>query len=97
MDPVVKFINDFKIFESNGVLDNTFRNGFCYYFTVILAERFGGEIVYETIECHFLFLYRGRLYDIRGDVTELYQMKNISYKEEWMRRDSVVSGVILKV
>jgi len=97
MNAIEKFIKDFKIFEKDEVLENTFRNGYCYYFSVILNERFGGEIVYETIDCHFLFLYHGRLYDIRGDVTDLYNFNNISYKEEWMRRDSVISGVILKI
>jgi len=95
-DPVLEFIFNFKKRNTES-LEDTFMNGYCYYFSVILQERFGGEIVYETIDCHFMLLYRDKLYDIRGDVTELYDMKNISYKEEWLRRDTVVSGVILKV
>ena len=33
---------------------DTFLNGCCYWFTVILTLRFGGETLYSPIENHFV-------------------------------------------
>lgn len=47
-----------------------FTNGMCYWFAVILLERFGGDILYDMEIGHFVCDVGGRLYDVTGDVTE---------------------------
>jgi hypothetical protein len=93
---VLKFISKFKKYNSDA-LEYTFMNGYCYYFSIILQERFGGEILYDQIEGHFLFLYKDNLYDIRGNVTHLYDISKLINKDEWLRMDSIIRGVILKI
>ena len=47
--------------------ESNWMNGNCYFFAHILASRFVGEIVYDPIEGHFLFLaYDNNLYDWTG-------------------------------
>lgn len=49
-----------------------FTNGMCYWFAVILLERFGGEILYTQVPGHFVCKVDDILYDVTGDVTEQY-------------------------
>lgn len=95
---VLSFINKFKAYEQADVLAKTFLNGFCYWFAVILSERFpGSHIQYEPIEGHFVTEIGGRLYDIRGDVTETYRRSAAWYSEEYcMEFPSIVNGCMLK-
>ena len=61
---VLEFIN--RRFKD----DCNWLNGNCYYFSIILKERFkGGEIVYDQISGHFMYLYNNALYDYSGKVT----------------------------
>lgn len=47
--------------------DNHWLNGNCYYFAVILKDRFPeGKIVYDVIRGHFLFELDYTLYDWHG-------------------------------
>ena len=42
-------------------------SGNCYYFAIILKERFPeGEIYYDVIYGHFVFQYDNQLYDWNG-------------------------------
>ena len=60
-DKVVEFIG--RRFPE----DCRWLNGNCYYFSVILKERFPeGEIWYDMIDGHFLFECGGRWYDWTG-------------------------------
>lgn len=60
----IDFINNFRDMRS---VENAFLNGYCYYFAVILEHRFPeGEIFYDC--GHFIFGYRGKFYDITGEV-----------------------------
>ena len=95
-DIIIKFISKFKSYNPEAV-EYIFTNGFCYYFSIILQERFGGEILYDQIEGHFLLLYKDNLYDIKGNVTNLYNISKLINKDEWMRMDSIIRGVILKI
>jgi len=65
-ETVLGFIKHFK-----GSWD-VFLYGMCYWFAFILQERFGGTMMYEPIENHFVQEIGGRLYDASGDVTEKY-------------------------
>lgn len=49
-----------------------FTNGLCYWFAHILTNKFGGEIVYDAIEGHFLSRILDRIWDVTGDVTDNY-------------------------
>lgn len=65
MDKVISFINKFK-FAYKGELEFVFTSGNCYYFAVILKERFGGEIYYLPIDNHFVCKIDKEYYDITG-------------------------------
>ena len=92
---VLDFINKFLAYEENEVLLKTFTSGFCYYFAIILRERFGGEVVYDPIEGHFLLLLEGLLYDITGEATAKHKVYYCPL--EWKAEKSIVNGCILKV
>ena len=66
-EDVLLFIEKFK-FTGKAILEELFTCGNCYYFAVILKERFKtGEIFYLPIENHFVWKYDGVLFDIRGE------------------------------
>lgn len=93
-----KFIENFKQFEQNNVLFDTFTGGYCYWFAVILAERFsGGQILYEPVEGHFVTKIANRYYDIRGDVTKLYQGKQFYDEAQCLDTESILNGCVLKI
>lgn len=51
--------------------DAHWQDGNCYYFALILKDRFpSGKIMYDPIDNHFLFKYRGKIYDSKGLDTE---------------------------
>lgn len=52
-------------------------NGNCYYFAIILRERFDGEIYYDVINGHFLTLIKDKLYDYSGVVYSLTEEEMI--------------------
>lgn len=62
MDDINVFIKRFA-----GAKD-TFLNGCCYWFTVILRERFSAEIYYNPIENHFAGKIGDKLYDVTGEI-----------------------------
>lgn len=92
---IIRFINDFTSYESNSVLYNTFMNGYCYYFAVILKERFGGIILYDPIDGHFVTKIDGSIYDITGDVTAKH--KTLYGQKTWSKTPSIIEGCINKV
>ena len=47
--------------------DCDWTNGNCYYFAIILRDRFpDGDIFYDVIDGHFLFKYKDEFYDWTG-------------------------------
>lgn len=65
---ILEFIEKFK-FTWKKEVEALFTCGNCYYFAVILKERFHtGEIYYLPIENHFVWKYGGVLFDIKGEV-----------------------------
>ena len=64
---VLDFINNFKgSFPKE--LEWTFYNGYCYWFALILATRFSGEIWFNPKIVHFATMIDDDLYDIYGRV-----------------------------
>lgn len=82
---ILQFIDHFKGSE------DTFLNGCCYWFSVILYDRFFSErvveIYYEPVEGHFITKIDNRYYDVRGDVTELYRGKPMYNMYEMYQND----------
>lgn len=77
MNIVEKFINKFKFLHPIAAED-LFLYGDCYYFAIILKERFPDAIIkYLVIDNHFVAEIDGRLYDIRGDITDIVDMSQL--------------------
>ena len=84
---ILRFIDHFKGSE------DTFLHGCCYWFSVILYDRFcffsdhAVQIWYEPVEGHFVTKIENHFYDVRGDVTELYRGKPMYNMHEMLRYD----------
>ena len=66
-EDILGFIEKFKFLGRN-TIERLFTEGNCYYFAVILKERFeGGLIYYLPAANHFVFKYGGKYYDICGE------------------------------
>lgn len=81
-DKILFFIDHFKRFDNCGILEKTFSQGHCYYFAVILKERFNGVILYDKENGHFVTKIDNNIYDITGDITKFYKNKKLLNKEE---------------
>jgi len=76
MNEVLNFIQ--KRFKS----DCNWINGNCYYFSIILKDRFPeGKIYYDVICGHFVFKYHDEFYDWTGII------KPNGYLVEWDKFD----------
>lgn len=75
-DEVLEFIH--RRFKN----DCNWVTGNCYYFAVILKDRFPeGKIYYDVINGHFVFEYNNQLYDWNGKVN------HVRYLVEWDKFD----------
>lgn len=94
---ILKFIKEFQTNETIQL----FTNKCCYWFAQILINRFGGEIWYSDVNCHFYAaIYispnKRQLFDITGlcsDVTAepfiTYATRELSYSK-CIVRDSIL-------
>lgn len=62
-------------------IDNNWLNGNCYFFAVILRAAFGGKIIYNPIDGHFLLYVDGGYYDWSGLRT--YSQSEINTFVDW--------------
>lgn len=96
MNEVEKFINKFKYLASKEAED-LFLYGDCYYFSIILKERFSDAIIkYLMIDNHFLAEISGRLYDIRGDVTDIIEKNQMINWDALKEFDSLLYNRIVR-
>lgn len=80
------FIKGFRRFGNDVV--SCFTRGYCYWFSVILSLRFpGGTICYSTMN-HYVYRYKGRLYDITGDCTDEWNNGYLTVWEEYKRLEN---------
>ena len=94
---VLDFIAGWQAMDKHGDITQAFTQGYCYWFAAILHSRFPeSEIVYEPSWGHFLTRISERLYDIRGDVTQLYEGAVLSPPAEWSQTRSIIGGCVLK-
>ena len=94
---VLKFI---KQFQNPGTVE-TFTQGCCYWFTVILKKRFAiyhPTVMYNPIEDHFVTKIGHTLYDITGVVppTEFESWEEFA-KEDYLLTQRIIHDCILKV
>ena len=76
MDKVLNFI------ERRFKKDCNWISGNCYYFAIILKDRFPeGKIYYDVINGHFVYKYQDEYYDWVGIV------KSNGYLVEWDKFD----------
>lgn len=61
---VLKFIDAFSDMKEH------YLSGKCYWFAVILRERFGGRIFYNQIDNHWACLIGGHLFDASGEIDQ---------------------------
>ena len=69
--------------------DCKWLSGNCYYFALILKERFGGEIYYDPIEGHFFLKNFIGNFDYNGiyKPTDEIKLENIKFKDPiWYSR-----------
>lgn len=83
------FIKQFRDFGPDVV--DCFSNGMCWYFTVILRERFGAgdeyRVVYDPVINHFaLEMDEGHIFDITGDITDNKEYK-WQYWEDYIQQN----------
>lgn len=64
--------------------DNNWLTGNCYYFALILKERFQGEIYYDVIKGHFITKIEDSFYDYTG----VYSEEECSHFIKWSEFES---------
>ena len=73
-------------------VDCNWMNGNCYYFSLILKDRFpGGTIYYDVIYGHFMYGINGKFYDWTGETIPKGQLV------EWAKMDKYDSLVRQRV
>ncbi|MBP5461999.1 MAG: hypothetical protein J6Y20_07735 [Lachnospiraceae bacterium] len=95
MNDVQNFIKRFHSYDS---IDDVFTNGCCYWFAAILFGRFirdGAEMVYDQVANHFGTRIRGRVYDITGDVTEMYRWESWYEIDDEILRKRVLRDCVM--
>ena len=87
-EEILLFIKNFKFIEQS-TIEKLFTEGNCYYFSIILKERFkSGDVYYLPIANHFIWKYNGKFYDICGE----YGTHEKAYKwEDFKKRDISLS------
>ena len=97
MNEVEHFIYKFK-FLAPSAAEDLFMYGDCYYFSIILKERFKDKatIKYLIIDNHFITEINGRMYDIRGDVTDRVDCKQLIDWEDVKNYDELVYNRIIR-
>lgn len=79
MNEVEKFL---KRFHSSNDIDTVFTCGCCYWFAYILHTRFQDSVImYDEVMNHFVVKINDRLYDVTGDVTDIYKTSVIPWDE----------------
>ena len=94
---ILCFIKKFSDF-GNQVLE-CFTEGNCFWFAMVLAMEFAGEIYYDPIVGHFATMIDGVLYDITGvventsDFVSLEEIRKDELLWARLQRDCIDLGV----
>ena len=94
---ILRFIKKFSDFGNQVV--ECFTKGNCFWFAMVLAMEFVGDIYYDPIVGHFATMIDGVLYDITGvvkntsDFTPLEEIRKDELLWARLQRDCVDLGV----
>ena len=93
-EKVLYFISQF---QNPGTI-KTFTEGCCYWFALILDERFKmsrceHRIMYNQVMGHFGCEIDGILYDINGEITD---RENWEYWAEWFFKEPVYRKIVIR-
>lgn len=86
---VIEFIN--RRFPETKDLNNRWLTGNCYYFSLILANRFSGVTFYDVINGHFVTLIERTFYDASGVI---YELSDDDYNK--LIENDIFNGIKLK-
>ena len=90
---IIDFIEQFQQFGSD--VTDCFSFGMCYYFALILQERFGANIMYEPIMNHFAGEIDGYIYDITGLISNCGDPKWVHW-ETYQKEDVLHTSRIFR-
>ena len=89
-----------KQFQNQGTIE-TFTEGCCYWFAIILKKRFVAKhpiIMYNPIDNHFATKIGDTLYDITGAISfNEFESWNEFAKEDYLLTRRIIKDCILKV
>ena len=94
---ILQFIKKFSDFGNQIV--ECFTEGNCFWFAMVLAMEFVGEIYYDPIVGHFATMIDGTMYDITGvvkntgDFISLEEIREDGLLWARLQRDCVDLGV----
>ena len=94
---VLEFIENFKKSHPEEIID-LFTNGYCYYFAIILDERFfkHGIIMYIPVYNHFCYKICNKLYDINGEISDPDMIKEAISWKCYIRKEPAGSYRIIR-
>ena len=97
LEDVEEFINEFKSSHKEEI-EELFTTGYCYYFAVIMDARFfqGGFITYIPIYNHFCYSIYGKLFDIKGEITDKEMIKLAEPWEQYKLKDNKETNRLLR-
>ena len=96
MNEVETFIYKFKLLNPS-VAEDLFLYGDCYYFAIILKERFKDAVIkYLMIDNHFVVEINGELYDIRGNITDIVDQSQMIIWDEMKKEDELLYNRIVR-
>ena len=96
-ESILCFIKKFSDFGNQVV--ECFTEGNCFWFAMVLAMEFAGEIYYDPIVGHFATMINGVLYDITGavkntdDFVSLEEIRKDKLLCARLKRDCIDLGV----
>ena len=94
---IEQFITRFQKTSKTKDINEVFTCGCCYWFAAILCMRFPNEarMMYDQVANHFMVKYNSRLYDITGDVTDLYNAEPWDGLEDDLLRRRIIRDCIM--
>lgn len=94
-DEIIDFIEEFK-YKYKEEIEDVFSNGYCYFFAIMLKERFGGEIVYDPIQNHFALCRNLKKYDIIGYTNGHFENWESYQEKELLDTERIYKNCIYK-
>lgn len=83
-------------FHESRDVDIVFTKGCCYWFSNILHIRFPeSTIMYDPVANHFVTKIGDRLFDITGDVTDVYRTEPWDTFSDSLERERIIRDCIM--